>query len=273
MTHRPPVLQRGTTPLLISLPHCGTELPDDIARHMVPRAKAVEDTDWLMAPLYAFAREMGAGLLIPAYSRYVIDLNRPPDNAPMYPGANNTELCPTRFFTGEDIYLPGLAPDAAEVERRRALYWQPYHDLLHNELNRLKAQHGHAVLFDGHSIRSVLPWLFEGQLPDLNLGTVTGTSCATSLRDALGDVLASQQHFTQVVDGRFKGGYITRQHGQPAQGIHAVQLEMCWRCYLDESVTPTRETQLQPEHIAQIQPVLQALVQVMRDWRPQAAQP
>src|SRR5262249_37205734 len=157
----------------------------------VERALNVEDTDWHLEALYAFVRERGASLLVPRCSRYVIDLNRPPENAPMYPGANNTELCPTRFFTGDALYREGRAPDDAEVASRIERYWSPYHLAWRGELARLKAAHRHAVLFDGHSIKSHLPWLFEGRLPDLNLGTASGAACAPSLREAAGDVLAA----------------------------------------------------------------------------------
>jgi N-formylglutamate deformylase len=194
----------------------------------------------------------------------VIDLNRPPDNTPMYPGANNTELCPTRFFTGEPLYRDGQAPSDAEVQQRVQRYWQPYHDALGAELARLRAVHGHVVLFDAHSIKSRLPWLFDGQLPDLNLGTAGGASCATALRDALAQVLAAQSDWTQVVDGRFKGGHITRHYGQPASGVHAVQLEMCWRCYMDEA----KPSQWDGERAARITPLLRALLRTMADWRP-----
>ena len=175
-------LHRGSTPLLVSVPHAGTRIPDDVRDRFVDRARDVEDSDWHLDRLYAFVREMGAGLIVPAYSRYLIDLNRPPDDAPMYAGANNTELCPTRFFTGDPLYREGQAPDASEVARRRDRYWRPYHDALAAELRHLKSAHGHAIVFDGHSIKSELPWLFEGRLPDLNLGTANGASCAPALR-------------------------------------------------------------------------------------------
>ena len=250
-------LHRGTTPLLVSLPHVGTELPPDIVLRLRAHALAVADTDWHLDQLYAFARdELGASMIVPRYSRYCIDLNRPPENTPMYPSTNNTELCPTHAFTGEPLYLHGEAPDEAEIERRLATYWRPYHDVLAGELARIKAAHGHAVLFDGHSIKSELPWLFEGRLPDLNLGTASGTSCDPALRSALGDVLAAQTQFTQVVDGRFKGGYITRQYGRPAEGVHAVQLEMCWRCYMDEA--PPFE--FDPARAAGVLPLLRELL-------------
>jgi N-formylglutamate deformylase len=262
-------LHPGRTPLLVSLPHVGTLIPADQHKRYVTRALAVEDTDWHLAPLYDFVRSLGANLIVPAHSRYLIDLNRPLGNAPMYAGVNNTELCPTRFFTGEPLYKDGMAPDAAEIERRSNAYWRPYHQALQDELQRLRAAHGHAVLFDGHSIRSELPWLFEGRLSDLNLGTADGTSCAPALRDALAAVLQAQAAFTQVVDGRFKGGHITRQYGRPAQGVHAVQLEMCWRCYMAEDAAPPFA--LDPQRVAAITPLLHRLVTTMLAWRPDAA--
>ncbi len=257
-------LHPGRTALLISLPHVGTAIPDDQRARYVERALAVEDTDWHLEPLYGFARELGAGLILPRHSRYVIDLNRPPEDAPMYAGVNNTELCPTRFFTGEPLYRDGQAPDATEIARRRDTYWRPYHAALDAELARLKAQHGHAILFDGHSIKSELPWLFEGRLPDLNLGTASGASCAPSLRAELVAVLEGQTAFTQVADGRFKGGHITRSRGRPHEGVHAVQLEMCWSTYMAEQPP----YQIDPVRAAELAPVLRGLVQAMLAWRP-----
>lgn len=259
-------LHPGDSPLLISLPHVGTHIPASLAPLYLPRALEVEDTDWHLEVLYGFARGLGAGLIVPQHSRFVIDLNRPPGDTPMYAGANNTELCPTRFFTGDPIYRDGSAPDAEAIERRRATYWQPYHDALRAELDRIQARHGHAVLLDGHSIRSRLPWLFEGKLPDLNLGTADGASCAPSLRRALQQMLASQQRFTQVLDGRFKGGHITRAYGRPAEGRHAVQLEMCWSTYMQEQPPYAVDA----ARAAQLAPVLQALVQTLIHWRPDA---
>ncbi len=251
-------LHTGSSPLLISMPHVGSHIPADIGSRLAPRALAAEDTDWHLDRLYAFATDLGAS------SRYVVDLNRPPENTPMYPGVNNTELCPTHFFTGDPLYREGQAPDAAEVARRVATYWQPYHQALQAELRRIQAQHGYALLFDAHSIQSRLPWLFDGQLPDLNLGTASGASCAPGLRAALAEVLAGQRNFTQVVDGRFKGGYITRRYGQPAQGVHTVQLEMCWRCYMQEGAPYGWD----PALAAPVQPLLRQLLQTLLDWRP-----
>src|SRR5574337_1973880 len=210
-------LHRGSTPLLVSLPHVGTALPEPLRARLVERALGLEDTDWHLDRLYGFVRELGASLLVPRHSRYLIDLNRPPENAPMYPGVNNTELCPPRFFSGDALYRDGAAPDDAEVQLRLARYWRPYHDALAAEIERLHARYGHVVLFDGHSIKSELPWLFAGRLPDLNLGTASGASCAPSLRDELVGVLTRQPWFSHAVDGRFKGGYITRRYGRPQE--------------------------------------------------------
>jgi N-formylglutamate deformylase len=256
-------LEQGSAPLLVSIPHTGTALPPDQHERYLPRALAVEDTDWHLDRLYGFVRELGASLLVPRHSRYLIDLNRPEDNTLMYPGANNTELCPTRFFTGEPLYQQGRAPDAAEIERRRARYWQPYHQALAGEVARLRAAHGHVVLFDAHSIQSQVPWLFPGTLPDLNLGTAGGVSCAPALRQRLAGVLASSGR-SHVADGRFKGGHITRHYGQPQQGVHAVQLEMCMHCYMDQEPPYG----YRPDRAAGVLPVLRAFVQTMIDWRP-----
>ena len=257
-------LTQGTTPLLISIPHVGTQIPDDQKHRYMPRALAVEDTDWYLDRLYAFAGELGASLLVPNESRYLIDLNRPRENTPMYAGSNNTELCPTRHFTGEPLYREGQAPDEAEIRRRVAHYWQPYHDAIGSELARLRAAHGHAVLFDAHSIKSELPWLFDGTLPHMNLGTAEGRSCAPSLRAALGHALAAQQRYSHIVDGRFKGGHITRGFGQPAEGVHAVQLEMCWRAYMDEGPPPGWSD----VRAAEVTPLLTTLVRTLIDWKP-----
>lgn len=257
-------LQTGHTPLLISVPHVGTLVPSDQQHRYTARALQVEDTDWFLDRLYAFAVELGAGLIVPTYSRYLIDLNRPSENTPMYAGQNNTELCPTQHFTGEPLYQPGQTPDAEEVRRRVSTYWQPYHDALRGEVTRLKNQHGHAVLFDAHSIKSELPWLFEGQLPHMNLGTVGGHSCSASLRAALVSQLNSQSDYTHIVDGRFKGGHITRHYGRPDEGVHTVQLEMCWRAYMEE----TPPLQWHEGRAAAVTPLLQKLVQAMLRWRP-----
>jgi N-formylglutamate deformylase len=255
-------LHRGTAPLLVSVPHVGTEIPDDVAVDLVPRALQVEDADWHLDRLYAFATDLGASLLVPRAARYVVDLNRPADDTPMYPGANNTELCPTRFFSGEPLYRDGRTPGGVEVARRVARYWRPYHDALAAELDRLRAAHGRAMLLDGHSIQAELPWLFAGRLPDLNLGTADGASCAPPLRQRLADLLGAQDAHTHVVDGRFKGGYITRHYGRPAEGVQAVQMEMCWHCYL----TPPHD--YDETRVATVLPVLRSLAETLITWQP-----
>ena len=250
-------LDRGTLPLLISMPHMGTRIPDEWRHRYVPRALDVEDTDWHMDQLYAFASGMGASMLKPVFSRYVIDLNRPPDDAPMYPGASNTELCPTRFFTGDPLYQDGAAPDAAERAQRRKRYWLPYHQALQEELARLKAAHGFALLWDAHSIRSQIPWLFEGRLPDLNIGTANGDAAHASISSAVAAACADAPGVTSIVNGRFKGGYITRQYGRPAQNVHAVQLEKCQCLYMQEEAPFAYDD----AKARRIQPVLQAMVE------------
>jgi N-formylglutamate deformylase len=249
-------LQLGTVPLLVSMPHIGTHIPAELQAQYAPRALQVEDTDWHLDTLYNFLEELGASVLTPTASRYVIDLNRPQDDTPMYPGASNTELCPTRFFTGEPLYQPGQEPVRAERLRRRETYWQPYHSALAGELTRLKAQHGFALLWDAHSIHSELPWLFEGRLPDLSIGTANGASADARIADAVMDACASFPHISAVLNGRFKGGFIARNYGQPSNGIHAIQLEMCWHLYMQEKAPYAYD----PQIAARIQPVLKKIV-------------
>lgn len=229
------IRHRGTAPLLISVPHDGTAVPDDIAARLTDSARRVPDTDWHVARLYAdAARALGASMLVPAHSRYVIDLNRSEDDVSLYPGQNTTGLCPTVQFTGEPVYRDGQAPDEAEVRVRVERYWRPYHAALRVELDRLRAEHGRVVLWEGHTIKSALPFLFDGRLPDLNLGTAGGASCSPPLQRRLEAVLAAQDDYDHVVNGRFKGGYITRHYGDPGNGIDAVQLEISQRNYMDE---------------------------------------
>lgn len=228
-------LVRGRVPLLVSLPHDGTAIPDAIAARMTPAALAVPDTDWHVHRLYAdLARSLGASLIRPRWSRYVVDLNRPPDDVSLYPGQRVTGLVPRVTFADEPIYREGMEPDAGEVAERVERYWRPYHETLAAELERLRSAHGRVVLWEGHSIRSLVPMLFGGRLPDLNLGTADGRSCGAALRARLAAVLAAESRYTHVVDGRFKGGYITRHYADPGNGIEAVQLEIAQATYLDE---------------------------------------
>lgn len=249
-------LHQGTSPLLVSMPHLGTSLPEALKPNYVPRAHLVEDADWHLNHLYNFLKDMGASILTPVFSRYVIDLNRPPNDAPMYPGASNTELCPTRFFTGDLLYKEGREPDVAEKLRRLETYWQPYHQALAMELRRLRSLHSNVLLWDAHSIRGEISWLFEGKLPDLNVGTANGLAAAESVGQAVMSVCEQQDQFTHVLNGRFKGGYITRHYGNPQGGIHAVQLEKCQSIYMSE--LPPYD--YQPQLAAQVQPLLHKMM-------------
>lgn len=249
-------LHRGRVPLLISLPHDGSFIPDGIAARMQPAARRSPDTDWHVARLYEpLAEALGASVLKPRASRYVVDLNRPADGHALYPGQRETGLVPTVGFDGEPLYLDGDAPDAAEIEQRITGYWQPYHDALSQELARLCAEHGRAVLWEGHSIRSRVPMLFDGKLPDFNLGTATGTSCGVPLQARLQACLESQSRFAVAVNGRFKGGYITRHYGRPDADVQAVQLELAQLNYMDEASFEYDEARA-PEVQAQIDRLL-----------------
>ena len=249
-------LRHGRIPLLVSMPHTGVEIPAALRAAYVARALDLEDTDWHLERLYDFLDDMDVSVLTPTISRYVIDLNRPPDDTPMYPGAANTELCPTRFFSGEPLYAPDAQPDEGERGRRLIVYWQPYHDALEAELQRIRAAHGYALLWDAHSIRSEIPWLFEGHLPDLCIGTADGASAGAVITESISAATRESPQYTAVVNGRFKGGYITRRYGNPAQHIHAVQLEMCQRTYMQEAPPYAYDAQL----AANIQPVLRHMM-------------
>lgn len=227
----------GRTPLVISFPHVGTALPAEIAPRMSEAARDLTDTDWHVEQLYAGAETLGAAWLEPGFSRYVVDLNRPPDDAALYPGQVSTGLCPTHRFDGAPLYV-GAGPDATEIAERRLRYWQPYHDALRQLIDEAKARHGYAIVLDAHSIRAEVPRLFPGRLPDINLGTYGGRSCAQALQDRVARVLAEAHEFTHVINGRFQGGYITRHYGQPASSVHALQLELAQACYMDEESHP-----------------------------------
>lgn len=229
-------LHRGRVPLLISLPHDGSFIPADIAARMQPAARRSPDTDWHVARLYEpLAEALGASVLKPLASRYVVDLNRPADGHALYPGQRETGLVPLLGFDGEPLYREGAVPDAAEVQRRMNDYWQPYHDALAQEIARLRAEHGRVVLWEGHSIRGRVPMLFEGRLPDFNLGTADGASCDGALQARLVERLQAQSRYSVAVNGRFKGGYITRHYGRPDTGVEAVQLELVQLNYMDEA--------------------------------------
>ena len=252
----------GDAPMLLSMPHVGTDIPDEVAAHMAPCALAKADTDWHLAELYAFAERLGISTLSARWSRYVIDLNRPPENTNLYPGLDTTGLCPVDTFGRESLYQEGRVPDQAEVQRRLERYWRPYHTQLRAELARLLALHGRVVLWDAHSIASHVPRFFEGRLPDLNFGTAEGKSCDRGLEDAVLKVARAQERFSIAVNGRFKGGHITRFYGQPKEGVHAIQLEMCQCLYMDESPPFA----YRPEVAAEVQPLLNGMLTAALDW-------
>jgi len=257
-------LHRGDGPLVVDVPHAGTHVPPALAARLTPAARAVPDTDWHVEKLCAFARDAGATLLVATHSRYVVDLNRDPSGAALYLGADNTELVPTRTFAGEPIWRDGEAPAAAEVAERRAVYFAPYHAALAAEVGRVRALHGHAVLLDGHSIRSEVPRFFAGRLPDLNLGTADGASCALPVAGCASAVLAGATGFGAVVNGRFKGGYVTRHYGRPDAGVHALQLEIAQRCYMDEAPPYPWDA----ARAAPLAALLARLVAALAAWRP-----
>lgn len=226
---------RGSSPLILSMPHPGTGVPPEVAAQLNARGKLVEDTDWHMRQLYGFAAPFAPTIVEAQLSRFVIDLNRDPSGVSLYPGQATTELVPSTTFDGAPIWQK--APDAAEIERRKAAYFQPYHTALTAEIERVKAEHGYCVLWDCHSIKSVIPRLFEGTLPTLNLGTNSGESCAPSIEAAAVTAMAGQP-LTQIANGRFKGGWITRHYGRPSERIHALQMEIALSAYLTEETAP-----------------------------------
>ncbi|MFT4966384.1 MAG: N-formylglutamate deformylase [Colwellia sp.] len=252
-------LVTGSIGMLISMPHNGQLIPDSIASNMTLAGHQVPDTDWYMDKLYDFAQDLGISIIKPKYSRYVIDLNRNIDGINLYPGANSTELCPTTAFDLSPLYLTGQEPDEAEVQRRIDGYWQPYHQALKNTLAEMKARYGKVVLLDAHSILSKVPRFFEGQLPDFNFGSANGESCSAELINKVAQLDLSP--YSTVVNGRFKGGYITRGYGRPADNIHAVQLELSQHTYMDEP-----SDQYNQEKAAKVKEKLQDFVQCLADF-------
>jgi N-formylglutamate deformylase len=255
---------RGDAPLVIDIPHAGMLVPAALSGRLAPAARTLPDTDWHVDRLYGFAPERGITIVAATHSRYVVDLNRDPAGTALYPGADNTELCPTRTFAGDPIYAANAAPGADEILARRTTYFDPYHEILAGEIERVRRRHGYAMLLDGHSIRAEVPRFFAGRLPDLNLGTADGRSCAPALRDTVAGILGATTRFTHVVDGRFKGGYVTRHYGSPARGVHALQLEIAQVCYLDEAAPDRYDV----ARAANLVAVLEALVAALLGWRP-----
>lgn len=253
----------GDTPVLLSIPHTGTALPPGFAERLRPAARRLPDTDWHIDRLYGFAASLGCGVIAANYSRYVIDLNRPPEDESLYPGQATTGLCPLTQFDGTPIYVEGQEPDAAEVQARIAEYWQPYHDTIAAELSRLKARHGYAILWDCHSIASRVPRLFEGTLPTFNLGTVHDASADVRLSQAVLDVMV-ESGFTHIYNGRFVGGHITRSFGKPDHGFHALQMEIGSDAYM----TPDHHGAWDEGKAARLSAALRKMIEAVLAWRP-----
>jgi N-formylglutamate amidohydrolase len=225
----------GELPLLISVPHDGCHIPDDLRARMTPAGLAVPDTDWHVAELYDFARDLGASIQLANYSRYVVDLNRSATDDALYPGQIVTGLCPEQTFSGEDIYQEGGVTEEEKLARI-STYWGPYHARIESTLAAMRTKHGYALLWDAHSIPSIVPRLFDGELPELNIGTNSGKSCAASIEAAVIKV-ASASPYSAVLNDRFKGGHITRHYGDPEKRVYAIQLEIAQRAYMDETTT------------------------------------
>jgi N-formylglutamate deformylase len=233
------VVERRDAPLIVSTPHAGTELLGFEPAFVSPWL-ARKDADWRLDAPYDFVASLGATLVRTRLSRSIIDVNRDPSDASLYPGQATTELVPTTTFDGELLYRPGHAPDTADIANRLRLYFDPYHAALVGEIARLRQNHQRVALFDAHSIRSVVPRLFDGELSVFNLGTNSGASCSPELRERVGAVLAASEQ-TSVVDGRFKGGWIIRAYGRPSEGVEALQLELACRAYMQEPDYPAPE--------------------------------
>ena len=254
----------GGAPLLVSMPHVGLTVPEAIRERMSEPALALPDTDWHVDRLYDFLEALDVSWIAATHSRYVIDLNRAPDGKALYSGARETELCPTTSFADQPLYRPGQAPDEAEVAERRAAYWQPYHDRLNEALETLRDGHGQVVLWDAHSILSQVPRFFEGRLPDLNLGSRSGSSADLELIGRLEAVAAAAEAegYSHALDGRFKGGFITRNYGRPQEGIHALQLELSQSTYMEEQPPFSFREDL----AEQVRPVLRRLLETALAW-------
>jgi len=229
-----PEVTPGSGPVVLAQPHGGTEIPEAILKRLNPEGQARADTDWHISQLYAGLLPDASIVSTPIH-RYVIDANRDPADESLYPGQNTTSLCPTTTFDGSEIYLDGQTPSADEIKQRQRDYHQPYHDALREQLERVRQKHGYAILYDCHSIRSIVPYLFDGQLPDFNIGTNSGKTCDLAIELAVERHCKAATDYRYVLNGRFKGGWTTRHYGQPQQGYHAIQMELAQCNYMQEA--------------------------------------
>ena len=257
-------ITQGNSPLVLGLPHTGTELPDDIAAGLNATGRALADTDWHIHSLYDGLVE-NVTTIRTRIHRYAIDANRDPAGQSLYPGQNTTTLCPTTDFDGAPIYLDGMAPNAAEIERRSKAYHAPYHAALEAEMKRITALHGFAILYDCHSIRSHIPFLFDGTLPDFNIGTNMGQTCAPSIERAVQDICAQATDYTSVLNGRFKGGYATRHYGRPSEGWHAIQMELAQSTHLASESAPFAYDKAKA---AALRAPLKQILTSLQNWSP-----
>lgn len=255
-------LSTGRLPMLVSMPHSGTDIPDDVSARLTAEGLERADTDWHLPQLYDFLDHVGVSTISARWSRYVIDLNRPPEDTNLYPGLDTTSLCPVDTFARAPLYQAGQAPSRVEIDARIDRYYAPYHAALRGELDRLLALHHRVVLWDAHSIASVVPRFFEGRLPDLNVGTASATSCAPELAARVVELARKGGELTVVENGRFKGGHITRHYGRPHERVHAIQLEMCQCLYMQEHAPFAFE----PDVAARVQPRLRTLVEAAATW-------
>ena len=228
---------QGDSCLVLAMPHTGTWVPDELWKDLNDRGRRLADTDWHLDQLYGDLTP-GATIVGANFHRYLLDANRDPSGESLYPGQNTTGLCPLTDFDGLPIYREGREPDLAEVERRTKAWHTPYHTALANELARVRARHGIVVLYDCHSIRSHIPFLFEGALPDFNIGTNNGLTCAPAMAAAIAKICANAANYTSVLNGRFRGGWTTRHYGRPEQGMHAIQMELAQSTHLEAEAAP-----------------------------------
>jgi formiminoglutamase len=230
-------IRTGNSPVILAFPHVGTHVPDDVAARLNDEGRLLRDTDWHVDRLYDGLLP-DATMVRATFHRYVIDANRDPSGASLYPGQNTTALVPLTDFDDNPIWKPGTEPDDAEISRRVTAFHAAYHSALAGEIARVKAEHGVAILYDCHSIRSVCPFLFEGRLPDLNIGTDGGNTCAAAVEAAVAEPCAAARGYTHVLNGRFRGGWTTRHYGRPAEGVHAIQMELAQITHLASEAPP-----------------------------------
>lgn len=256
-------ITQGNSPLVLGLPHTGTDIPADCLARLNETGRAMADTDWHIDRLYAGLVD-GVTTVRTTIHRYVIDANRDPSGVSLYPGQNTTTLCPLTDFDGLPIYLEGQEPDAAEIVRRRDIYHAPYHAAIAAELARVKAIHGFAILYDCHSIRGRIPFLFDGILPDFNIGTNEGATCAPAIESAVREICAGAEGYRSILNGRFKGGWTTRHYGRPDEGLHAIQMELAQSTYMVES--PPWD--YVPDRAENLRKHLKSILETLSNWRP-----